>query len=142
VTELHASRERPSAVAVLLVTLLLTFVAVGALGSGTVWAATTTGSTPVDTTTPPPTTTVNHTVTMSAPPTTVTEMRTTTVSAAVTPTTTTSTESESSGVPGWGWALIGAAVIVLLGGVFALGRGSSRHSDRSPDQPPPGSGQV
>ena len=141
-TDLHVSRWRPTGVGLLLVTLLVTLVAAGTLGSRAVWAATATGSTPVDTTTALPTTTVDHTVTVAAPPTTVTETRTTTGTAAVTPTTTTATESESNGVPGWGWALIGAAVIVLLGGVFALGRGSSRHTDRAPDQHPPGSGQV
>jgi hypothetical protein len=72
--------------------------------------------------------------------TTTIESHTTTV--AVKPTTSTSGKS-SSGIPGWGWVLIGAGAVLLVVAIFMIGR---RHGERGrdpqpyprsvPDQPP------
>lgn len=150
VFDLYTLRRRQSRLGVLTaafcVTLLLAMGGVGQLGGSKAWAATTT-STTVDTATstpPPPTTTVNHTVTVSAPPTTTVSQTTHTSSVTINPTTTTTSTSSgsASGVPWWGWALIGLGAVVLLVGVFAFGRRSSRGTNPPADQPPPGNTPV
>ena len=62
--------------------------------------------------------------------TTTIESHTTTV--AVKPTTSTSGNS-SSGMPAWGWALIGAGVVLLVVAIFMIGR---RHGERGRDPQP------
>lgn len=147
VIDLHTLRRRQSHLGALTaagcVTLLVAMVGVGQLDGSNAWAATTTGSTTVDTATstpPTPTTTVNHTVTVSAPPTTTVSQTTHTSSVTINPTTTTTSTSSgsASSIPWWGWALIGLGAVLLLAVVFAFGRSSSRGTNPPADRPPPG----
>jgi hypothetical protein len=144
VIELQALRLRQPTLAGLTATFcvaaLFALLAVGTLGGASAWADTTTDTTG----TPVLTTTVEHTVTVASPPVTetVTE-HTTSVIAAVTPTTPASSSGSgsTSSPPWWAWLLIGIGVVLLVMGIFALGRHSSRHHQPGPPgQPPPDQG--
>ncbi len=108
---------------------------------GTVMAATTNTSTDTATnaitrtetktiTEPARTDTVTETSTAQPPATTSVTNRTATVQVA--PTSTTSDQSSSSGLPGWGWALIGLGAVLIGLLMYMAGR---HHSTRPPSGP-------
>ena len=109
------------------------------LAAATTTTTTETVTRPAETVTQP-----TKTVTKPARTQTVTRTETTTVHSNTTtvkePTTTSGKES-SGGIPGWGWALIGAGAVLLVVAIFMIGRSRGARTPEAtttadPNRPP------